>query len=134
MNLCFTSGTTPEAWGELEIFVLYKLKGSRDDPNNYRGINLINDFCRVYERLLDGRFSKWLDKELPQGKMQFGFRKQTGTTEAFFLLSTVAKYFSWVRNLACFTCFADLKKAFPSVFCTAVIQALQEKGAPPNSV
>ncbi len=134
MNLCFTSGTTPMAWGESEVFVLYKLKGSRDDPNNYRGINLINDFCRVYERLLDGRFSQWLDRELPQGKMQFGFRKHTGTTEAFFHLSTVAKYFSRVKNLACFTCFVDLKKAFPSVFRSSVIQALQEKGAPPNSI
>ncbi len=34
MNLCFTSGKMPDAWGESEIFVLYKLKGSRDDPIN----------------------------------------------------------------------------------------------------
>jgi hypothetical protein len=66
--------------------------------------------------------------------MQFGFRKQVGTTEAFFHLSTVARYFSRVRNLPCFTCFVDLKKAFPSVYRSAVIQALQEKDAPPNSV
>ena len=34
MNLCFTSGQLPKEWGESEIFVLYKLKGKRNDPNS----------------------------------------------------------------------------------------------------
>ena len=49
MNLCFTTGQLPKAWGTSEIFVLYKMKGSRTDPNSYRGINLINDFCRIFD-------------------------------------------------------------------------------------
>ncbi len=46
MNLCFRQGVVPLEWGSSEIFVLYKMKGSRADPNNYRGINLINDFLQ----------------------------------------------------------------------------------------
>ncbi len=134
MNLCFVQGNVPADWGLSEIFVLYKLKGSREDPNNYRGINLINDFCKIYERLLEQRFQKWMTMTMPQGPMQFGFRKGTGTTEAYFTLSTVAKYFTRVQGLPCFTCFVDLKKAFPSVYRSSVLRALQEKGGPSNSI
>ncbi len=134
MNLCFRQGVVPMDWGTSEIFVLYKMKGSRDDPNNYRGINLINDFCKIYERLIEKRFQLWMFSATPQGPMQFGFRKGTGTTEAYFSLATVAKYFTRVRNLPCFSCFVDLKKAFPSVLRSSVIDALMKKGAPPNSV
>ncbi len=121
-------------WGQSEIFVLYKMKGSRDDPNSYRGINLINDFCKIFERLIEQRFQRWMTRSTPQGAMQFGFRKGTGTTEAFFSLSTVAKFFTRVRGIPCFACFVDLKKAFPSVYRSSVLRALQAKGAPPNSV
>ncbi len=134
MNLCFRQGVVPVEWGNSEIFVLYKMKGSRDDPNNYRGINLINDFCKIYERLIEKRFQMWMTGATPQGPMQFGFRKGTGTTEAYFSLATVAKYFTKVRNLPCFSCYVDLKKAFPSVLRSSVIDALMKKGAPPNSV
>ncbi len=65
MNLCFSQGTVPADWGLSEIFVLYKLKGSRDDPNNYRGINLINDFCKIYERLIEQRFQLWMFDSAP---------------------------------------------------------------------
>ncbi len=134
VNLCFRQGIVPLDWGNSEIFVLYKMKGSRDDPNNYRGINLINDFCKIYERLIEQRFQRWMCSAIPQGPMQFGFRKGTGTTEAFFSLATVAKYFTRVRELPCFSCYVDLKKAFPSVLRSCVIDALMKKGAPPNSV
>jgi hypothetical protein len=75
MNLCFSQGTVPADWGLSEIFVLYKLKGSRDDPNNYRGINLINDFFKIYERLIEQRFQHWMFDSAPQGPMQFVLEK-----------------------------------------------------------
>jgi hypothetical protein len=134
MNLCFRQGVVPVDWGTSEIFVLYKMKGSRDDPNNYRGINLINDFCKVYERLIEKRFQSWMSRTTPQGPMQFGFRKGTATTEAYFSLATVGKYFTRVLNIPCFSCFVDLKKAFPSVLRSSVLEALMKKGAPPDSV
>ncbi len=134
MNLCFVQGSVPEDWGTSEIFVLYKMKGCRQDPNNYRGINLINDFCKIYERLIEQRFQAWMSKFNPQGPMQFGFKKGSGTTEAYFTLSSVAKFFARVKGTPCFSCFVDLKKAFPSVYRSSVIRALKAKGAPPNSI
>jgi hypothetical protein len=134
MNLCFVSGKVPELWGESEIFILYKGKGARDDPNNYRGINLINDFSRVFERLLEARLASWIARTNPQGPMQFGFRAGVGTTDAHLLLKTVAASFSRVHGKLCYACYVDLQKAFPSVFRSKAIESLQLAGAPPNTV
>jgi hypothetical protein len=65
MNRCFYEGRIPAAWGYSEIFVLYKGKGDRKMAVNYRGINLNNDFLRLFERLLDGRFAAWLRTNRP---------------------------------------------------------------------
>ena len=104
------------------------------DPNSYRGINLINDFCRLFERLIEARLSSWLVSNLPQGQMQFGFRRGVGTYDAYFLLTTTLRYFSPVKNELSYACFVDLRKAFPSVFCSKVLQSLTDAGEPKNSV
>jgi hypothetical protein len=134
MNSCFVSGQTPNDWGESEVFILYKGKGSRDDPNNYRGINLINDFSRVYERLLEARLSEWVGRDNPQGPMQFGFRSGVGTTDAYLLLTTVARAFTEIHGRIGFGCFVDLQKAFPSVYRSKVLESLRVAGAPGNTV
>jgi hypothetical protein len=134
MNLCFVSGEVPPSWGESEIFILYKGKGSRDDPNNYRGINLINDFSRIFERLLEARIGSWMSQAKPQGPMQFGFRAGVGTADAHMLLKTVAASFSRVHGILGYACFVDLQKAFPSVYRSKAIESLQLAGAPPNTI
>ncbi len=134
MNACFVSGKVPASWGESEVFILYKGKGSRDDPNNYRGINLINDFCRIYERLLEGRLARWISQSNPQGPMQFGFRSGVSTTDAHLLLSTVARAITRVHGKLCFACYVDLAKAFPSLYRSKALESLQMAGAPPNTV
>ncbi len=134
MNQCFVSGILPSAFGESEVFILYKGKGPRDDPNSYRGINLINDFCRLFERLLEHRIQTWMRATTPQGPMQFGFREGVGTQDAFFILSTVARSVVRIREQPYFSCFVDLKKAFPSVLRSKAISILRTSGAPANTV
>jgi hypothetical protein len=70
----------------------------------------------------------------PQGPMQFGFREGVGTQDAFFLLSTVARSVVNLKNLPYFSCFVDLKKAFPSVLRSKAISILKKQGAPLNTV
>ncbi len=134
MNQCFVSGQLPSDWGVSEVFVLYKGKGPRDDPNSYCGINLINDFCCLFKRLLEQRIQSWMKSTNPQGPMQFGFREGVGTQDAFFLLSTLAKAAVRGRELPYFACFVDLKKAFPSVLRSKAISILRNHGAPANTV
>ena len=66
--------------------------------------------------------------------MQFGFRKGVSTEDAFFLLSTTIRFFTCVRQVPAFVCFVDLRKAFPLVLRSKVLDMLLEKGAPRNTV
>jgi hypothetical protein len=100
----------------------------------HRGINLINNFCRLFERLLEQRIQRWMRTTDPQGPMQFGFREGVGTQDAFFLLSTVARSVVRLKELPYFACFIDLKKAFPSVLRSKAISILREYGAPTNTI
>jgi hypothetical protein len=134
MNSCFVSGRLPSEWGESKVFILYKGKGPRDNPNSYRGINLINDFCRLFKRLLEQRIQTWMKSTDPQGPMQFGFREGVGTQDAFFILSTVARSVVRLKELPYYSCFVYLKKAFPSVLRSKAIFILHKYGAPPNTV
>jgi hypothetical protein len=129
-NRCFITGTIPLAWGESEVFVLYKGKGLRSLPTNYRFINLNNDFLRLYERLLQARFDHWLSVNRPWGPMQFGFTPRVGTIDALNCLRTLA--LSFIRHLGvpCYANFLDLKKAFPSINRVETLRALVELGVP----
>ena len=99
MNACLFSETVPSAWGSSEIFVLYKGKGVRSDRDNYRGINLINDFCRLYERLLKARLEKWIEKYDATGRSQFGFKRRSSTLDAVFTLASGWTFRSYLHVL-----------------------------------
>jgi hypothetical protein len=61
-NQCFSWGVCPAEWSESEFFVLYKDKGDVTDTNNYRAINLLDDFYCLYSRLLYKRLAEWADR------------------------------------------------------------------------
>jgi hypothetical protein len=129
-NRCFESGRVPISWGESEVFVLYKGKGYRAHPTNYRFINLNNDFLRLYERLLQARFDSWLAVERPWGPMQFGFSSGVGTEDALHCLRTLALTFTRAHGIPCYANFLDLRKAFPSINRAATLRALADLGVP----
>ncbi len=130
MNICFETGQVPKMWGYSEVFILYKGKGLRILPTNYRGINLNNDFLRIYERLLQARFNKWIRENRPWGPMQFGFTPGVSTVDAFLCLRTLTKVCTHVQNVPCYANFLDLRKAFPSINRAATLRALVEMGVP----
>lgn len=132
MNQCWSSGTIPAAWSHSELFVLYKGKGDDKDPNNYRGINLLNDFYRIYERMIEQRLSKWRDQNDLHGDFQFGFRRHRSTVDACFLLRGLAQWFADRYQIPFYVVFVDLAKAFPSLHRQQFIYLLREKKCPPH--
>lgn len=130
MNTCFQSGTVPASWGVSELFILYKGKGLRTKPDNYRAIALSNDFRRLYERLLIARLNRWSSEHTATGRMQFGFKKGTGTTEAIFVLRTFLLYSTRLLKKPAYACFVDLEKAFPSTSQMKIIEVLRKSKAP----
>ncbi len=130
MNRCFLDGRIPAAWGYSEIFVLYKGKGGKKLAVNYRGINLNNDFLRLFERLLDRRFSAWLREYKPWGEHQFGFCSGSSTEDAALCLQSLSGAFTRVRHQPLFANYIDLQRAFPSMLRSKILKVLHEMGVP----
>ena len=72
-NQCFLWGRIPSAWSTSELFVIYKGKGDKSEPKNYRPINLLNDFYRLYSRLIYFRLIAWAERYNYFTNTQFGF-------------------------------------------------------------
>jgi hypothetical protein len=130
MNRCFLEGRIPAAWGYSEIFVLYKGKGDKKLAGNYRGINLNNDFLRLFERLLDQRFSAWIRANNPWGAHQFGFCSGASTEDAALCLQSLSRAFTRGRHQPLFANYIDLQRAFPSMLRSKILKVLYEMGVP----
>ena len=112
-NRIFTTGIFPRTWSE-SIIVPVPKKGDMSDPNNYRGINLVSCFCKLFTSILNHRLVHWSEKDDIITDAQFGVQPQTGTAEAIFCLSSLINLtLSNKKRLYC--CFIDFKKAFDSI-------------------
>jgi len=73
--------TIPNAWQQSIITPLFK-KGSKTNPDNYRGITLLNTTLKLFTKV----FLRELLQYLQPREEQQGFRKNRSTTDAIFIV------------------------------------------------
>ena len=113
-NEVLTTGVVPDSWGE-SIIVPNHEKGSRSDPNNYRGISLINSISKAFMHVLNSRLYLLCEENSVMDESQAGFRHNYSTIDHIFtLVSVVQKYLSKTRGRL-YCVFIDFFKAFDSV-------------------
>ena len=108
-NNIFLSGSYPDCWTSAKLFTLYK-KGSKSDPGNYRGINVINAIAKIYDMVLADRLSQWFIPYREQAGSQVG-RGCMEHIVALRLLMDVARR----KKLKLFITFVDFSKAYDRV-------------------
>ncbi|XP_030748216.1 uncharacterized protein LOC115876544 [Sitophilus oryzae] len=86
VNQCLNGQPVPEQWKKAYISSIYK-KGSRKDPNNYRGISVTSTMSRLYGRILrnliEEEYSSYEEEE------QNGFRSGRSCTDNIFALKQI---------------------------------------------
>ena len=82
----------PGAWKKANVCPVYKQKGSKDDPSNYRPISVLPVLARVFEKLVAGQLQAFCDGAKIIPDEQFGFRKNSSCELA--LLTTVDRWYS----------------------------------------
>ena len=85
-----SSGHFPDALTEAIIQPPHK-KGNTQDPNNYRGISLLNVCSKLYGYILNKRLVTWIGENGSVGEGQAGFRRDHLTTDHIFTLFAVIK-------------------------------------------
>ena len=114
-NLVFDSGIIPESWTLGMIKPIYKNKGCKSDPANYRPITLISCLGKLFTSILNERLQKYADEHDLINDCQSGFRKGYSTVDNIFILhSLIELVCKSKRKLYC--AFIDLKQAFDRVW------------------
>ena len=115
-NLILKSGIMPSSWGMSFISPIYRNKGPKNDPNNYRGISIISCLGKLFSSTINERLSEFVETNKILGEEQAGFRAGYSTQDHIFTLHSIIdiylnKYSR--KNLYC--AFIDYQKAFDLV-------------------
>ena len=111
-NKSIQLGIYPNYLKIARICPIYKGKGSKSNPDNYRPISVLSVIARTFEKLVHDQLSDFLKDSFY--KFQSGFRQNHSTQTA--LLNTTNEWFVNIDkgkyNLAVFI---DLRKAFDTI-------------------
>jgi hypothetical protein len=74
LNLCVKGGRPPKAWRSLKLVPLYKGKGPRGDPDNYRGLAVGHPLAKVAMSAINQRLQTLAEEGGLRAPTQAGFR------------------------------------------------------------
>jgi hypothetical protein len=114
-NIIFDNGCIPELWLSGNIIPLYKNKGDKLDPSNFRPITIISCFGKLFTSLLNTRLNKFSEDYCLICENQGGFRKGYSTTDNLFVIYMLISIMkNKKKKLYC--AFIDFAKAFDTVW------------------
>ena len=98
----------------LVVIPIYK-GGDREDPLNYRPVSLTSVICKLCERIIKKRWTKFLEGNKLITEKQFGFREGTSCVTNLMsyysrVVDVIQEREGWVD-----TVYLDLRKAFDKV-------------------
>ena len=124
-NVILKTGIYPKSWKESFTIPIYK-SGDKNDPNNYRGVSLVNCLPKIFNTILNNRLIKIIEDQLSNS--QFGFRENHRTADSIFVLKSLINKYLHKNKKKIYACFVDLRKAFDSVWREALLYKLCKMG------
>ena len=117
----------PEDWCKNIICPLHK-SGLQTNPENYRGISLINSISKIFTGILTLRLQNWAEENGVVDESQAGFRKGYSTTDNIFSLHALVQKYLCHSKGRCYCIFIDFRRAFDSIAHNKLWDSLQRKG------
>ncbi|KAF4526560.1 hypothetical protein B566_EDAN009130 [Ephemera danica] len=114
-NSMYSMGEYHSHWETSIMHTIFKNKGSKESPDNYRGIALAQILSKVYSKLLYERLRRWACHGNKISIYQAGFRAGYSTMDNIFVLDhMISKYLSYAGG-ALYCAFIDFEKAFDTI-------------------
>ena len=83
-NHILDTSNIPRNWTIGEIIPIYKNKGERNLPENYRGITILSCFGKFFTALFNDRLTSFVETNNIIQENQSGFRKSYATIDHVF--------------------------------------------------
>ena len=90
-------------------------KGSKSNPDNYRGISLTSCLGKFFAAILNQRLVKFVIEKNILSQAQLGFLPGNRTSDAHLILYNLIDFYCNKRKKYIFSCFVDFSKAFDSI-------------------
>jgi hypothetical protein len=132
-NVLLERGTFPEDWSKALICPVHK-KGSKHDPNNFRGISLLSTVSKVFTKLLNIRLTKFAEANGLRQEEQAGFRKGYSTVDNIFVLQCLIQKYISKHKGRFYVLYVDFSKAFDSIPHSHLWYCLLSKGIHGNVI
>ena len=125
-NLSWSTHTFPSAWKQSTIIPILKPGKPSDSPSSYRPISLTSCTSKLFERMVLGRLTYFLELHDILSPVQAGFRPGRSTVDQVLLLSqSIADSFHQSKPGArTVLATVDFAKAFDSVWHSALLSKL----------
>ena len=126
-NVILDTGIIPQSWSIGIIKPIYKSKGDSKSAKNYRAINLLSCFGKLFTSIINNRLNNYAEQHDTMNWWQTGFRKTFSTSDNLFILKSLTDIMqSQHKKLYC--CFVDFKQAFDTVWRVGLWQKLRHYG------
>ena len=104
-------------------------KGNKLNPDNYRGICVMNALLKVLCLTLNERLKTYLYKMNTIDKAQIGFKAKCRTSDHILTLKTlINKHVKDKNKKKVFACFVDFRKAYDSIWQEGLFHKLNNNG------
>ena len=127
MNKSISEGCLPTDWKKAHVTPIYKNKGARNLPINYRPVSLTSIACKAMESILRIHIMNHLENENLLSNKQYGFiNKRSTVTQLLNFLDKCCK--SLAKGQVVDTIYFDFAKAFDTVPHQRLIKKLEGYG------
>lgn len=124
----FQNCVIPSEWKTNTIIPIFK-KGEKKNPENYRGINLLNTHLKLTTSIISDNILKMIQLQ----DEQQGFRRGRSCVDAIFIIRQISEK-SLEFNRPAFFCFIDLEKAFDRIRLKHVLNILEKYNVPDSLI
>lgn len=127
INKTFKEGQIPEIWKDANVSALFKNKGSKTDPSNYRPVSLTCISCKICEKTVREVLMKHMSDNNLFTDCQYGFReKRSCVLQLIDVLDDLTNAFD--KSYQSDVIYLDIKKAFDTVPHRRLLLKLQAYG------
>lgn len=128
-NSCIKLNYFPNKFKNAKVVAICKPNKSKNDPNSYRPISLLNNVGKIFEKIIHSRLNDFVNSNGILAEEQFGFKKEHSTTHQINRIKNIILH-NKKNKKSTGIIVLDVEKAFDTVWHNGLIYKLLRANIP----